>query len=212
MRFTVFGATGGTGRQVVRQALEEGHEVTAVVRDPARLQAAHDRLRAVRADVADPAAIAPALEGAGAVVSALGSREGRRPTTICSAGTRAIVAAMGTAGVRRLVVVSAAPLAPDDPADTVPYRLLVKPVLLRLLRAAYDDMAVMEDEVRASGLDWTIARPPQLTDAPARGHHRLVVGGTVRRGYRITRADLADALLRLVNDPRTVGAAVGVAQ
>src|SRR4051794_41944908 len=98
MRLTIFGATGGTGTQLVRQALEEGHEVTAVVRDPARLDVpAHERLEVVTADVRDSAAIEPAVEGADAVLSALGPR-GRGATPICSDGARAIIEAIGKAG------------------------------------------------------------------------------------------------------------------
>lgn len=113
MRIALFGATGGTGREILRQACEGGHDVTAVVRDPARVGETHARLAVLQADVMDPAAIAPAIRGHDAVVSALGSRAGRVPTTICTGSARSIVATMEAEGVRRLLVVSAGLVATD---------------------------------------------------------------------------------------------------
>src|SRR5438093_7382938 len=107
MKLTVFGATGGTGRHTVSQALAAGHHVTAVVRDPARLGVTdHPQLDVVTADVMDPDAIVTALAGRDAAVSALGAH-GRGPTTVCSAGVASIIAAMRAVAVRRLVVVTA---------------------------------------------------------------------------------------------------------
>jgi hypothetical protein len=109
-----------------------------------------------------------------------------------------------------LLVVSVAPLAPADPHDTLPYRLLMKPLISRLLAASYADTARMEDVVRGSGLEWTIVRPPRLTDKPHTGKYRTAIDRTVRRGYTISRADVADLLLRSVEDPATVKAAVAI--
>src|SRR6202453_362417 len=110
MRITVFGATGGIGREVVGQALAAGHHVRAVVRNPARLSvSASENLIVVTADVTDPAAIAPALDGADAGVSALGPRRGDSKT-ICADGAGGILGAMAKTGVRRLVAVSASGL------------------------------------------------------------------------------------------------------
>jgi putative NADH-flavin reductase len=210
MRLTIFGASGRTGRRLVEQALDAGHEVTAVVRDPASLPVRHDRLAVVTADVLDPAAIEPAVAGADAVVSALGPRAPRNRSSIMSAGTAAIVDAMRTAGTGRLVAVSAAPVAGDDRGTTLPDRLLARPLLRRLLRGMYADMAVMEDTVRRSGLDWTIVRPPQLTDGPRTGRYRQAKDANLRRGYRISRADLADAILASLQDPDAVKATIAV--
>jgi putative NADH-flavin reductase len=129
----------------------------------------HDRLKLVAADVLDPEAITAAVADADAVVSALGPRSSRNRSSITSAGTASILKAMRTAGSSRLVVVSAAPVASDDHGTTLPYRLLVKPLLRALLGGLYADLAVMEETVRRSGLAWTILRPPQLTDGPAPG-------------------------------------------
>jgi putative NADH-flavin reductase len=211
MRLTIFGATGGTGTQLVRQALEEGHDVTAVVRDPARLDVpAHERLEVVTADVRDAAAIEPAVEGADAVLSALGPR-GRGPTTICSDGARAIIEAMGKAGVRRLLVVSAAgPFA--DAGDSPVVRYVIKPVILEpLMKDAFNDMRRCEEEVRDAALDWTIVRPPQLVDKEGTGRYRTATDINLRGGRKIARADLAACLLGLVADESSVRHHVSVA-
>ncbi|HVW41965.1 MAG TPA: NAD(P)H-binding protein [Amycolatopsis sp.] len=209
MKLTVFGATGGTGVEVVRQALEWGHQVTAVVRDPARLNVpAHARLDVVTADVLDPAAIEPAISGREAVISALGPR-GRGPTTICRDGTRAIMDGMRSAGVRRLVVVSNSGMHTDG--DGFFTRRLVKPVLIRILRQGYDDMRVMEERVAASGLEWTIVRPPRLTVRPHTGRIASATHGNVRGSFTIGRPDLADYLLRVAADDSLIGTSVSVA-
>jgi putative NADH-flavin reductase len=211
MRLTIFGATGGTGTRAVRRALEEGHEVTAVVRDPARLGVpAHERLRVLTADVTDPAAIVPAVDGADAVVSALGPR-GTGPTTIRTDACRAIVAAMDKAGVRRLLVVSAAGLVADA-GDGLVTRHVVKPLILgRLLKNSFADLRRCEEEIRACGLDWTIVRPPRLTDGEPAGRYRTAVDVNLRGGRTISRADLAACLLRLVGDEASVRHHVSVA-
>lgn len=210
MRCTVFGATGGTGQQLVRQALDAGHKVTAVVRDPARLPVQHERLDIVTADVTDPEALAVAVTGRDAVLSALGAPS-NKAAGIASRGTRAILRAMEECGVRRYVGVSAAPVAPWTEGEPFYFRALVLPLLRRALRPVYADLAVMEDVIRASASEWTIVRPPGLTDKPAKGTYQQVIGANVMRSHTIPRADLAAAVLAMVDEPATVKQAVGVA-
>jgi putative NADH-flavin reductase len=210
MRLTIFGASGKTGRHLIEQALEAGHTVTAVVRDPARLPVRHDRLEVVTADVGDPAAIGPAVAVADAVISALGPRPPRNRSSIMSAATASILHAMRAAGTSRVVVVSAAPVASDDHGTTLPYRLLLAPLLRALLRGMYADMAVMEDTIKRSGTDWTILRPPWLSDGPRTGTWRQAKDSNLRGGSRISRADLADALLASLHDPDTVKATITI--
>ncbi len=209
MRITVFGATGGTGRHVVEQALGAGHQVVAVVRDPARLPVpAADGLTVVTARLDDQESVERAVDGADAVVDALGSH-GTGPTTVRADAAPVIIAAMRATGVRRLVAVSAsgAHTTGDDPF----IRFVVKPVLGYVLRHAFADMRAMETIVRASGLDWTIVLPPQLTDGPRTGRVRRRVGANVRGSYRIARADLADAVLQAVTDDAVRGTSLSVA-
>lgn len=215
MRITVFGANGGVGTHVVRQALDAGHEVTAVVRDPARLRVgAHERLAVVTvADVTDPGAVAPSVAGRDAVVSGLGptSRKQARTAPIAAPALRAITSAMDEAGVRRLAAVSAAPVAPAVAGDSLLMRGVAFPLLRALLKAVYDDLTAMEEAMAASGTAWTVVRPPQLTDGPRTGHYRSAVDANVPGGRRISRADVAEALLSALSDPALAGHAVGVA-
>ncbi|MFC4533935.1 NAD(P)-dependent oxidoreductase [Sphaerisporangium dianthi] len=210
MKITVFGATGRTGREVVRQALDAGHQVTAVVRDPARLPISHSALEVITADVTSPDALRPALAGRDAAISALGPN-GRKDVGIASAALSAIVRAMEANDVRRLVVVSAVPVGPIPDGEPFLYRTVVLPLLKRVLRDGYADLRAMEDEVRHSPLEWTIVRPPRLTGKPLTGKYRRVVGGNVPRGRSICRADLAQAMLACTDDPATVKQPVGVA-
>jgi putative NADH-flavin reductase len=162
------------------------------------------------ADVLDPAAIGTALAGADAVISVLGPRSYRTASSIISAGTASILAAMGAAGTSRLVVVSAAPVASDDHGTTLPYRLLFGPLLRALLGGLYANMAAMEETIRRSGTDWTILRPPWLSDGPRTGTYRQARDANLRGGYRISRADLADAILASLQDPDTVKVTIAI--
>lgn len=209
MRLTIFGGTGRTGKLLLDKALAAGHDVTAVVRDPARLDpAARDRTEVVIADVRDAAAIEPAIAGRDAVLSALGPA-GTGVSTVCADFAKAAARAMERVQVARLVVLSAS--GAHTTGDPLPVRLLVKPLLGTFLRHAFADMRAMEDAIMASGLDWTIVRPPQLVDKPATGSVRSRLDGNVRGGYRIRRADLAGYVLDAVTDPALVRQAPSVA-
>ncbi|MFF9341636.1 MULTISPECIES: NAD(P)-dependent oxidoreductase [unclassified Streptomyces] len=211
MKLTVFGATGGIGQEIVRQALGAGHEVTAVVRDPARFAVTGERLEVFRADLSDAGALRPAVAGRDAVLSGLGARSRADAAAgIAARLTRPVLAAMGETGVRRLVVVSAAPVGPA-PADEGLLDKAVLAVISRVLKDVYADLRVMESELAASATDWTSVRPPKLTDKPLTGRYRTVVGGNPPRGRTLARADVAHAMLAAVDDPRTVRQGVGVA-
>ena len=210
MKITVFRATGGTGTRLVRQGLQRGHEVTAVVRDPARLPAElRERADVVVADVMDPDAITPAVAGRDAVLSAMGPR-GTGPTTVCSSSARSILTAMERTGTRRLLMVSAAGLE-SDAGDGPFTRYVLKPIVQRVLRHSYADLARAERLLRESGTDWTIVRPARLTDADATGRYRTARDLGVRGGHTTTRADLADCMLTLIDDRTSVGHVVSVA-
>ncbi|MFE6779880.1 NAD(P)-dependent oxidoreductase [Streptomyces sp. NPDC057702] len=211
MRLTVFGATGGTGGHVVRQALDAGHQVTAVVRDPARLTVTHPELTVVTArDLTDARALRPAVEGRDAVLSGVGAPTNKR-AGIASAGTRGIVRAMEAGGVRRLVAVSAAPVGAIPPGEAMLGRAVMWPVIRAVFRKIYADPAVMERVIAESATDWTVVRPPRLLDKPLTGTYRTAVGANVRDARTLGRADLAHAMLALLDDPGVVRQAVGVA-
>ena len=209
MRLTVFGATGRIGQLVVQQALDAGDEVVAVVRS--QYEMSHPSLEVVHVPgLTDPAALVPALKGSDAAISGVGARS-RKDVTVASSTTRVILRALQEAGVRRFVAVTAAPVGPTPPGESFVTRAIAMPLLRRLLRPIYDDMAAMEADIRASGLDWTVVRPPRLLDKPLTGRYRLAIGANVPRGNTIGRADVAHAMLAVLADPATIGQPVGVA-
>jgi len=219
MKLTIFAATGGIGRHLVGQAITAGHDVTAVARNPASLPTG---VRAVRADLAtaQPADLASAVGGADAVLSALGPRS-RAEYGIASTGTRVIAGAMQAAGVRRLVVVSAAPVGtvasprrprpPKHPGDGFVMRHLLSPLITAALRGLYTDLAVMEDILADSRLDWTVVRPPRLTNQAETGAYRTAYGRNLRRGLTVSRADVAHLMLAVLGQPETIGTSIGIA-
>jgi putative NADH-flavin reductase len=210
MRITIFGATGGTGTQLVEQALAAGYQVTAVVRDPARLaMPAHPGLQVVTADLMDPAAILPAVTGADAVLTAAGPR-GTGPTTVITDSVRSIATAMSKARTRRLLVLSGSIVA--DGGDGFILGYLLKPLARRtFLRHVCADMQQAEAEVAGTELDWTVVRPPRLTDGPATGKYRTAAERDLPRGFQVSRADLASYLLSLISDRATVHKHVAIA-
>ncbi len=220
MKLTIFAATGGIGRQILEQAIAVGHDVTAVVRNPKALSG---EVRVVTADLAapDPAALKSAVEGADAVLSGLGPRS-QSEAGIASLGTRAIVQAMKATDVRRIVVVSAAPISTvpsagrpnppkHDPGEGFFMRHLLSPMIKAILRKHYADLALMEDNLRDSELDWTVVRPPRLTNKPLTGTYRSANGQNLRRGLVISRADVAHLMLRVLEQPETIKQAIGIA-
>ncbi|MFB8269076.1 NAD(P)-dependent oxidoreductase [Streptomyces sp. NPDC055955] len=209
MRITVFGATGGIGREVVRQALASGHQVTAVVRDPARFTETGTGLEVFRADVRDPEALRSAVAGRDAALSGLGARR-RADAGIAAELTRSVLGAVEAEGVRRLLVVSAAPVGPEPERSPLLDRAMLG-VINSLLKPVYDDLRAMEAELAASATDWTSVRPPKLTNKPLTGTYRTVVGGNPRSGRSISRADVAHAMLAMIDDAATVKQGVGVA-
>jgi putative NADH-flavin reductase len=194
MKIVVVGAAGGIGRHVVEQSLQAGHLVTAFLRDPAKLRLRHERLAIVRGDVLDADALRSAIAGHEAVVSAIGVRS-RAPTTLYSEGARRTLAAMAAEGIRRYIGISASPIHPGR-NDTLLMRAFVKPIVRQLFKDHYADLARMERIVRASGLDWTIVAPPKLTDGPLTGRYREAIDLDVPNGLSISRADVADYIVR----------------
>ncbi|WP_447037998.1 NAD(P)-dependent oxidoreductase [Streptomyces sp. DSM 118878] len=209
MKLTVFGATGGIGGEIVRQALTAGHQVTAVVRDPARFTAEGADLEVFRADLKDPEALRAAVAGRDAVLSGLGARR-RADAGVATGLTRSVLAAMDAEAVRRILVVSAAPLGPPAPRQPLADRAMLA-LVGAVLKSVYDDLRSMEAELARSATDWTSVRPPRLQDKPLTGVYRKAVGGTPRSGRFIGRADVAHAMLSMIADPSTVKQGVGVA-
>lgn len=193
----IFAATGGIGRQALEQAVSAGYEVTAAVRNPKTLSR---ETHVITADLKapDPAVLEHAVEGADAVLSCLGPRS--------SSDT----------GVQRIGVVSAAPISTvpspgrkepprHDPGDGFFMRNLFSPLTKAALRKPYADLALMEDIIRDSCLDWTIVRPPRLTDKPLSGAYRTAYGRNLKGAFLISRADVAHLMLNVLGQPETIG-------
>ena len=204
MKLTIFAATGGIGRQLLEQALAAGHDVTAVVRNPGKLTR---QVRAVTADLAaaDPAALESAVAGADAVLSGLG------PHSNADAG----IAAPGTRpSSRRCRPPASAASSSSAPRRSAPWprpAARTRPGTTRATGSScatcsagsrqrrfgkvYTDLALMEDILRDSGLDWTVVRPPQLTGKPLTGTYRTAFGQNLRGGLSVPRADVAHLML-----------------
>jgi putative NADH-flavin reductase len=221
MKLTIFAATGGIGGHILEQSLASGHHVTAVVRNPSKLRQKDVRIVTANLASPDPEVLESAVKGADAVLSGLGARSASE-AGIAWQGTRAIVAATKATGVRRIVVVSAAPIGTvaspgrpnppkHDPGDGFFMRHLFSPLTKAALSKHYADLARMEDILRDSALDWTIVRPPRLTDKPLTGNYRVAYGQNLLRGLFISRADVAHFMLRVLDRPDTIRQAIGIA-
>jgi putative NADH-flavin reductase len=161
-------------------------------------------------DLADTERVQAAVSGSDAVLSGVGPRTSK-DITAASSATRHILAALDAAGVTRFLAISAAPVGPTPPSDSFLNRRVVYPMTRRFLAGIYGDLAVMEADIAASGLTWTVVRPPRLTDRP-RGDYRTAIGGNVPHGHFLSRAELAHAMLSFIADERVLGQAVGVAR
>ena len=221
MKLTIFAATGGIGHQILDQALLAGHDVTAVVRNPGKLPAGAMRVLGADLSGPDPATLDLAVRGADAVLSGLGPRS-LSEAGVASQGTREMVQAMKAAKVRRLVVVSAAPIGtvpspgrPNPPkhdaGDGFFMRNLLSPLTKAILKRHYADLALMEDIVRESCLDWTIVRPPRLTNKLLTGTYRTAYGHNLLGGVTISRANVGHLMLRVLDQPESINQVIGIA-
>jgi putative NADH-flavin reductase len=206
MKFVVLGATGGTGLEIVRQAIDHGHSVTAFVRSPDPLKPFGNRITIKQGDLLNSAELAKAISGHDAILSGFGPRVpiAKEDANLLRSFATALTTAMHDAGVRRAVIVSTAFLFKDSivPPTYLFGRLLFPGVVI--------DAAAMEQIVMESGLDWTIVRPPQLTDKPFTGKYRVRTGHLPRFGFNISRADVAHSFLKTVEDPASIRKIVGV--
>ncbi|TLZ81842.1 MAG: SDR family oxidoreductase [Methanobacteriota archaeon] len=193
VNLVVFGATGETGRWIADRAVQAGHEVTAFVRDPGRMHIVHDRVKVVRGDVLDAASADGAIAGQDAVLSALGS-SARNPAPVLSTGVRHILDAMERHHVRRIVALSAAGALGESAG------FLFGNLGLRIFRMwlpeVYREHRKMLVELQPRDVDWTAVRAVLLTNATPKGRYRVAVEGIPRWGFRISRADVAEFMVR----------------
>jgi putative NADH-flavin reductase len=191
----------------VNAALLAGHSVRALARSAARIPIKNAALDKVSGDALDSDTIRSALQDVNVVVQTLGVDIAPRAiferTTLFSQSTRILVDAMKASGVKRLIAVTGLGAGDSRGHGGLLYDAVVFPLLLKRV---YDDKDVQEWIIRSSGLDWTIVRPGLLTNSPATGHYRVLSASKDWRFGVISRADVADFLVRQVDDRALIGA------
>jgi putative NADH-flavin reductase len=191
MNLIIFGATGGTGHQLMNQALQRGHHVTAFARNPQDVTVYPD-LNVVKGDVLNPESIQAAFKQlqVDVVLSAIGSGRHGGSTQICSEGTRHILHAMKKVGMQRFIGISSLGV-----ADEFNNWFVRKIVMGAMLANIHEDLKRMEMVVKFSPLNWTLARPPRLVDGPGTGKYRVLLAPDGRQLFQISRADVADFMI-----------------
>lgn len=201
MKVVIFGASGGTGQHLVQQALAQGHKVTAFARRPDSILAAPAAgLTVISGDIHDGVAVAAAIAGHYAVLSALGARNLKR-SDVLEVGVRNILAGMATHGVSRIIVLGAAGIHPEAMKhQSWLTRAGSRFVLSTLLKEPFRSQRAQEQLLEASQAQFTIVRPPFLLNRPLTERYRVQEDGLPRRGTKIPRADVADFMIRQLTD------------
>jgi putative NADH-flavin reductase len=207
MKVLIVGATGGTGRQIISRAIERGHSVTAFVRAPDPLRTFGDGIVVIQGNLLNRSELRRVLEGQDAVLSSFGPRVpvSKEDATLLQRFGVALTGAMLQAGIRRVVVESTAFLFKDSIVP--PTHLIGRLFFPGIVR----DACEMENLFHQSGLDWTIVRPPRLTDKPRTGKYRVLEGHLPRFGFTISRADVADFMVKAAENGALIRKVMGVA-
>ncbi|MDQ0059970.1 NAD(P)-dependent oxidoreductase [Paenibacillus harenae] len=206
MKLIIFGASGRTGRHIVDSALQSGHTVTAFVRTRSSIHQSHPNLVVVEGDVLRTEDIDRAIRHHDMVISSLGITS-TSSKTICSEGIKRILTAMAQNKVQRLIAISEASV--SESLSKLP--MLGRAVIRLLLdKQAIEDKELMEQYMKNSGLDWTIVRPPFLTNGPLKGKYRAGESADLKLTSTISRADLADFIVKQVNSRQSIKKAVAI--
>lgn len=209
MNLLIIGATGGTGRALVNQALAHGHTVAAFVRNPSGLKITHERLSVVPGNILDYSSVDRAVQGKDAVISALGHKRWFIKTTILSEGTKNIIAAMQKHGVKRFVCETSLGIGDTKGRLGLYYTIFVIPCITYFY---FKDKELQEQLIKDSSLDWVIVRPGQLTNGRKRGiyRHGEHIGSYIFT-VRISRTDVADFMLKQLSEDTYLRRLPGVA-
>jgi putative NADH-flavin reductase len=200
MKIIIFGAAGGTGRALTEQALARGYIVTGFDRNPEALKLQHPNLTMIKGDIFDPAGVEAAVAGQDVVFCVLGVRPGVT-APVCSVGTKNIILGMQKQGLKRFIVQSAfAVAALDGEWREVPWIVPLVSPLFGKVRAMFMDHVRQEEFVHQSNLDWIVVRPSRLTDTTRTGTYKVGDPLFIGPNAHIARADVADFMLKLVND------------
>lgn len=208
MKILIIGATGGTGKELVKQALAKNLDVTALVRNPSRLKIKHDRLKIFKGDVINPDSLEVAVKGQDAVLCALGHKRWFYPNKILSQGTKNIIVAMRKNNVRRIICETSLGVGSSFGRLGLYYTLFTIPFILPFY---YWDKGRQEKVILNSSLEWTIVRPGILNNGKRKGKYKHGEKiGNFLWSVRISRADTADFMLNQLEDATYLRKAVGV--
>ena len=197
----VFGASGGTGLEVVEQALEAGHKVTAILRHPDKFPIRHEQLRIIKGDVLNSITYENTFFGMDVVISCLGTRN-REATVVYSQGVTNIMQAMQKVGMDRIICLSAGAVE-IAPNTSFLMKFLIKNILQKLFKYSYADMLLMEGILHGSNLNWTVIRPPRLLNGDRTGKYRTSINEIIPNMSSLNRADLADYIIHHLDDEKT---------
>lgn len=202
MNILIIGATRGIGAQLLAQGLEYGHQVTVLARDPAKLSMYKERIQVQQGDILDPTAVKLAMHGQEAVCLTIGVPITFKPVEAFSKGTANVIRAMNELQVKRLICITGIGAGDSKGHGGFLYDRIFKPLLLKTI---YEDKDRQEELIQASGLDWVIFRPAGLTNGPRTGAYRTITDMAGVTSARISRADVADAILNELAEPRYSG-------
>ena len=196
MKLLILGATGGTGQQLIAQSLEQHHEVTVLVRNPAKITLSHEKLTVLKGDVLDAAVLIKALEGKDAVLSALGMGKTLKSFNLITNAMNILIAAMSAAGIKRLIFESAFGV-----GESFAQANFIQKIIFRtFLKNIFADKAKAEIQLRNSELERTLVYPVVLTSGPFTGKYRVAEKFLMKGMPKISRADVADFMLQQLTD------------
>jgi putative NADH-flavin reductase len=202
LKIAVIGASQGIGNELLKMALDEGHEVTALLRNPAKLNIINSRLKIVKGDVLDPVTVATAVAGNLAVCLCIGIPPTRKPVDVFSRGAEYVLSAIGPGTTSKLIIVTGIGAGESKGHGGFFYDRVINPLLLGTI---YADKDRQESIVKASKVEWLIVRPGFLTNGPITGRYRVIEDLSGVRAGKISRADVADFMLKQLATPTHFG-------
>ena len=202
MKIAIVGASQGIGNELLKMALDEGHEVTALLRNPAKLNISNSRLKIIKGDILDPPTVATAVAGNDAVCLCIGIPPTRKPVDVFSRGSKCVLAAMEPETNSKLITVTGIGAGESKGHGGFFYDRVINPLLLGTI---YADKDRQESIVKASKVEWLIVRPGFLTNGPITGKYRVIENLTGVTAGKISRADVADFMLKQLATPMYFG-------
>lgn len=210
MKITVFGATGATGKKVVEQALELGYEVNAFVRNPEKMDITSEKLTLITGDVTNHENVDKAVETVDGVIVALGASPDMQADIVMEQGTKNIIDAMKKHGVKRIIVQSSYAMSGSPEGIEFMKKMGMGEEQITMVMPVLDDKTKQEEAMQTSGLEYTIVRPLMLNDEGKTGKYRVGENLDVKVGDAISRADVADFMLKDLTENKFVGKTVAL--